>query len=167
MGSLDAKYEYGAFGEPLRVGGAAIAADNPFRYSTKYTDTESGLIYYGFRYYSPSLGRFLNRDPIGEEGGTNLYGFVENDPVNGGDYLGLERRGDSAEATGDLRIDTNGVVYPFPIVAADGALSIRDSDLRPDLGDGQIPAATDTFVANPDGYFVTDGQTTGAADTAD
>ena len=116
-GSLDAKYEYGAFGEPLRVGGTTIAADNPFRFSTKYLDKDgarkrvdgdaegvarraeeagaswalirqSGLIYYGFRYYSPSLGRFLNRDPIGEEGGTNLYAFVENDPVNGWDYLG-------------------------------------------------------------------------------
>ena len=89
-GSLDAKYEYGAFGEPLRVGGTTIAEDNPFRYSTKYTDEESGLVYYGFRYYSPSLGRFLNRDPIGELGGSNLYAFVENDPVNGWDYLGLD-----------------------------------------------------------------------------
>ena len=89
-GSLDAKYEYGAFGEPLRVGGTAIAEDNPFRFSTKYTDTESGLVYYGFRYYSPSLGRFLNRDPIEELGGSNLYAFVENDPVNGWDYLGLD-----------------------------------------------------------------------------
>ena len=117
-GSLDAKYEYGAFGEPLRVGGTSIAADNPFRFSTKYTDVDgarkrvdgdaegvarraeeaaalwalmrqSGLLYYGFRYYSPSLGRFLNRDPLGELGGSNLYGFVENDPVNGWDYLGL------------------------------------------------------------------------------
>ena len=89
-GSLDAKYEYSAFGEPLRVGGAAIAEDNPFRFSTKYTDVESGLVYYGFRYYSPSLGRFLNRDPIEELGGSNLYAFVENDPVNGWDYLGLD-----------------------------------------------------------------------------
>ena len=118
-GSLDAKYEYGAFGEPLRVAGTTIADDNPFRYSTKYTDVDgarkrvdgdaegvarraeetgapwalmrqTGLIYYGFRYYSPSLGRFLNRDPLGELGGSNLYGFVENDPVNGWDYLGLQ-----------------------------------------------------------------------------
>ncbi len=88
-GSLDAKYEYGAFGEPLRVAGTSIADDNPFRFSTKYLDSESGLIYYGFRYYSPSLGRFLNRDPIGELGGQNLYAFVENDPVNGSDYLGM------------------------------------------------------------------------------
>ncbi len=93
-GSLDAKYEYGAFGEPLRVGGTAIADDNPFRFSTKYLDSESGLIYYGFRYYSPSLGRFLNRDPIGEAGGQNLYGFVGNDPVNNWDYLGMEENED-------------------------------------------------------------------------
>ena len=117
-GSLDAKYEYGAFGETLRVSGTTIAADNPFRFSTKFLDKDgarkrvdgdaegvarraeeagapwalmrqSGLLYYGYRYYSPSLGRFLNRDPMGEEGGTNLYAFVENDPVNGWDYLGL------------------------------------------------------------------------------
>ena len=117
-GGLDAKYEYGAFGKTLRVSGTTITDDNPFRFSTKYTDSDgarqrvdgdaegvarraeeagapwalmrqSGLIYYGFRYYSPSLGRFLNRDPLGELGGTNLYGFVENDPVNGWDYLGL------------------------------------------------------------------------------
>ena len=37
-GTLDAKYEYGAFGEPLRVSGDTIAADNPFRFSTKYLD---------------------------------------------------------------------------------------------------------------------------------
>ena len=103
---LDAKHEYGAFGEPLRVGGTAIAADNPFRFSTKYTDVESGLVYYGFRYYSPSLGRFLNRDPIGEMGGTNLYAFVENDPVNGWDYLGLEEACDPADSAAGLCDET-------------------------------------------------------------
>ncbi len=43
---------------------------------------------YGFRYYSPDTGRWLNRDPIGERGGLNLYGFVGNDGVNTWDYLG-------------------------------------------------------------------------------
>ena len=41
-----------------------------------------GLTYYGFRYYSPEMGRWLNRDPIQERGGYNLYGFVGNDGVN-------------------------------------------------------------------------------------
>ncbi len=61
---------------------------NPFRFSTKYCDDESGYLNYGFRFYSPETGRWLNRDPIGEEGGLNLYGFVGNDGMNGWDFLG-------------------------------------------------------------------------------
>ena len=55
-----------------------------------FTKTASGVRYYGFRFYSPSQGRFLNRDPIEEAGGLNLYAFVRNDPVNHWDYLGLK-----------------------------------------------------------------------------
>ena len=44
---------------------------------------------YGFRYFSPETGRWLNRDPIEEEGGLNLYSFVKNDPMNRWDILGL------------------------------------------------------------------------------
>jgi hypothetical protein len=47
------------------------------------------LVYFGHRYYSPSLGRFINRDPIKEAGGLNLYGFCGNDGVNRLDILGL------------------------------------------------------------------------------
>jgi RHS repeat-associated protein len=61
-------------------------------FSSKYTDSETGLVDYGLRIYSPPLARFLSRDPMGERGGINLYGFVENDPVNKWDYLGLEPR---------------------------------------------------------------------------
>src|SRR5690606_8521129 len=46
----------------------------------------------GYRYYSPSMGRFINRDPIGEQGGLNLHAFVGNDPVNAVDVLGLMRQ---------------------------------------------------------------------------
>ncbi len=45
--------------------------------------------YYGYRYYHPQTGRWINRDPIEEEGGLNLYGFVGNDGVNKIDYLGM------------------------------------------------------------------------------
>lgn len=47
------------------------------------------LHYYGYRYYDPVTGRWASRDPIGERGGLNLYGFVGNDGVNWWDYLGL------------------------------------------------------------------------------
>jgi len=69
MGSaqLLASYEYGAFGEPLKAVGPS-ALSNPFRFSTKYTDDETGLVYYGYRYYSPSAGRWLSRDPLDEPG---------------------------------------------------------------------------------------------------
>jgi len=51
---------------------------------------ESRLQLSGYRYYNPELGRWPSRDPIGERGGLNLYGFVGNDGVGGWDYLGLE-----------------------------------------------------------------------------
>jgi RHS repeat-associated protein len=88
-GTLAAAYEYDAFGRTLRAEGT-YATGNSFRFSTKYTDEETGLVCYGHRYYSPSLGRFINRDPIGEMGGLNLYAFVGNNPVNQWDYLGLD-----------------------------------------------------------------------------
>jgi len=64
------------------------ADDNPFRFSTKYFDPETGFYYFGYRYYDPELERWINRDPIDEEGGINLYGFVLNDGINNWDYLG-------------------------------------------------------------------------------
>ena len=75
--------------------------------------------------------------------------------------------GDLREAIGDLQIDTGEVVYQFPIVAVEGELSIGDSELRPDRGDGILGAVTDTFVAVPDAYLLTDGQTTDSADTSE
>lgn len=88
-GSLAAIYEYDPFGQTIRreIYDPAVA-DQPFGFSTKYTDAETSLIYYGQRYYSPSLGRFVNRDPIEERGGTNLFSFCLNDGINRWDYLG-------------------------------------------------------------------------------
>ena len=86
-GSVVAAYEYEPFGG-LTSSMGSYAEINPFRFSSKYADGVTGLYYYGYRYYSPELGRWLSRDPVGEEGGINLYGFVGNDGVNNSDYLG-------------------------------------------------------------------------------
>ncbi|WCJ60960.1 hypothetical protein NXS98_07525 [Fontisphaera persica] len=51
-GAWAAEYEYGPFGEPIRATGP-VALVNPFRFSTKYCDDETGQYYYGYRYYSP------------------------------------------------------------------------------------------------------------------
>lgn len=89
-GNLAVVYEYDPYGNYLRaaVSDSAVG-DNPFRFSTKYTDAESGLVYYGLRYYSPVLGRWINRDPAEEQGGFNLYGFCGNNGVSRWDYLGM------------------------------------------------------------------------------
>jgi len=87
-GSLTATYEYGPYGELWRASGPD-AARNPFRFSTKYHDAATKLYYYGYRYYSPDYGRFISQDPIRETGGLNIYAFVNNNPTNHYDYLGM------------------------------------------------------------------------------
>ncbi len=87
-GQTDTHYEYGPFGETLRATGA-MATANPFRFSTKYTDGETDLLYYGHRYCNPGTGRWVSRDPIEEKGGVNLYVFVGNSAANHFDPLGL------------------------------------------------------------------------------
>jgi RHS repeat-associated protein len=57
--------------------------------STKNQRFSGAAKYYGYRYYHPQTGRWINRDPIEENGGLNLYGFVGNDGVNRADHLGL------------------------------------------------------------------------------
>jgi RHS repeat-associated protein len=76
-----ASYDYDAYGNLLDSSGA-YASQNPWRFSTKYYDDGSGLYYYGFRFYSPGLGKWINRDPIAENGGLNLYLALANTPNN-------------------------------------------------------------------------------------
>ena len=78
--------EYGPFGTVLLKSGPYTPR---YQFSSKEFDSAVGLNYYGYRFYSPSLARFINRDPIEERGGLNLYGFLSNDPVNYADILGL------------------------------------------------------------------------------
>jgi RHS repeat-associated protein len=96
-GSGAAQYEYGPFGEAIRATGP-MAKANPFRFSTKYQDDETDLLYYGYRYYSASTGRWNSRDPIWEKGGydpleadrdSNFYAFADNTPISSIDHLGL------------------------------------------------------------------------------
>jgi len=87
--TLAAEYKYGPFGEVIRATGP-MAKVNPFMFSTKFYDWETGLYYYGHRYYNPSTGRWPSRDPAEEdEGGPNLYCAFGNDPIDGLDVNGL------------------------------------------------------------------------------
>jgi RHS repeat-associated protein len=111
-GTVVAHYEYDPFGNHV-VGTGLLADSNPWRFSSKFWEPETGLLHYELRPYSPSHGKWLNRDPLQEKGGLNLYGFAGNDPVLNYDYLGglitsLEIRGDGESLmAGDLPYEWN------------------------------------------------------------
>jgi RHS repeat-associated protein len=83
-----AKYLFDSFGNTLAQSGT-LADANVYRFSSKEYHPNSGLYYYGYRFYDSNLQRWLNRDPIGEDGGINLYAFVANNPVIWVDRWGL------------------------------------------------------------------------------
>jgi RHS repeat-associated protein len=83
-----AKYLYDPYGNALASSGP-MADVNLYRFSSKEVHAPSGLYYYGYRFYEPNLQRWVNRDPIGEQGGRNLFAFVTNDPLNLADSVGL------------------------------------------------------------------------------
>jgi RHS repeat-associated protein len=101
-GTLAARYEYDPYGNSL-VAEGPMAAANPFRFSTKYLDADTGQYYYGYRYYLPRLGRWANRDPIGQRAGLSPYGFASNDPLGTIDYLGLRKGPGKYAKCGDCR----------------------------------------------------------------
>ena len=90
---IGAHYEYAPFGAIVRTAKATsskvdLIGANPWRFSSEFYDSELDLVYYNYRHYSPALGRWLSRDPIEEEGGKNLYCFLDNIPTNSSDILG-------------------------------------------------------------------------------
>jgi RHS repeat-associated protein len=64
-----AHYEYDPYGKALVADGPAAKA-NPYRFSTKYSDDETSLYYYGYRYYSAETGRWVSRDPLSDIGSS-------------------------------------------------------------------------------------------------
>ena len=93
-GQESARYSYDAFGQTLLATGA-MAQKNKYRFSTKPVEIASGLCFYGYRYYSPELGRWISKDPIEERGGLNLLSFVSNRSIFRVDLLGENEIGES------------------------------------------------------------------------
>ena len=82
-----ALYEYRSYGGLVTSEGN-MAQENKFRFSCEYMDDELGLIYYNYRHLNPRDGRWISRDPIAEQGGWNLFAFVNNNGIINFDYLG-------------------------------------------------------------------------------
>jgi RHS repeat-associated protein len=97
-GQIHEFYRYSAFGEEKLYdanGESLETAINPWRFSSKRTDNETGFVYFGRRYYDSNLGRWITQDPIGFDGGPNLYAYVLNNPLTNFDLYGLQTQ-DSA-----------------------------------------------------------------------
>ncbi len=101
--TVAASYRYDPFGNTVRVAGT-LALANLYRFSSKEIHINSGMHYYGYRFYDPNLQRWINGDQVGELGfrklnrvrlggnkaELNLYAFVRNQPVDRSDSFGLE-----------------------------------------------------------------------------
>jgi RHS repeat-associated protein len=85
--------------------------DNNLRFPGQYFDAETGLHYNWHRYYDPATGRYLTPDPIGLEGGMNLYSYSYQNPVNYVDPFGLAP-GDLFKSIDDAAIDAIGYSMP-------------------------------------------------------
>ncbi len=83
-----ARYHYDPFGNLIGESGS-LADANVYRFSSKEFAVNAGLYYYGFRFYDPNLQRWVNRDPIEEWGGINLYAYVANNPYEFVDLYGF------------------------------------------------------------------------------
>ncbi len=85
-GALANTYTYDSFGKLTASTGTVI---NPFQFTARDYDSETGLRYYRARYYDSNIGRFTAEDPMGFAEGSNFYRYVENDPIDHRDPYGL------------------------------------------------------------------------------
>ena len=87
-GDVLAHYEYAPFGAVTVQSGASAAA-NPWRFSSEYAEDDTATVYYNYRHYELATGRWLSRDPSGEQISQNLYFMCSNDAIYNFDWLGL------------------------------------------------------------------------------
>ncbi len=93
-GALTERYAFSAFGvrrilSPDWSPRSTSECLLDFSFQGQFLDTDNGFLDYGYRNFSPALGRWLSKDPIAESGGLNLYAYAGDDPVNHRDNLGL------------------------------------------------------------------------------
>ncbi len=113
-GTIAARYEYDPYGKIVDFGGD-YAGENVFRFSTKFHDDDTNLVYYGYRYFSAELGRWISKDPLEERGGWNLCSFIINDPINLFDLLGLLKGDPPIGPTGPVRVPGTKLPPDIPV----------------------------------------------------
>jgi len=89
-GNVVQTYSYDSFGNITQTG----SISQPYAFTGREYDSETGMYFYRARYYDPKVGRFVTKDPLGFGGGINVYNYVGANPINWGDPLGLLSSGD-------------------------------------------------------------------------
>ena len=138
---------YTPFGEPMGETSNQIDHNQPFGFSTKRGDFASGLLDFGYRFYVPHMERWLNRDPIGINGGLNIYGYVGGSPVMRIDPLGLywgeeyvDYVVDAIRGTGDF-IDNYGDMIDANTIGGDKYFHCKANCEATQRGEGGEDAA--------------------------
>ena len=155
--------QYGSFGEVRhqsegfsRVVNRTAMAHQPLRYAGQYADGETGLHYNLFRYYDPQVGRFIVQDPIGLNGGWNLYQYAPN-PLGWIDPLGLSscttkfksRNAAFRAAKRDAGIPVSQQPSKVELVP------LTDRNGKSILGDDHLPIKTREYTfSRPDGESI-------------
>ncbi len=129
--ALVEQYDYDSFGNLT----APPTTGNPYTYTAREYDPETGLLFYRARYYDSKAGRFLTEDPIGFDGGINFYSYTFNDPVNWIDPWGLARIG-RRRLDGRVPFNGRGPIRHDNIWYDDGTNSgfFNDDTIRSDRG---------------------------------
>jgi RHS repeat-associated protein len=104
------RYDYDSFGNIVSMLDPNFK--QPYTYTSREYDEETGLYYYRARYYDSTTGRFVNEDPIGFKGGINQFAYVGNNPVNRFDPLGLTWL-DYDSSTGTLTVHPGGMIDEY------------------------------------------------------
>ncbi len=172
-GALAQTYTFDSFGNQTASSGSLT---NPFQYTARESDLETGLYYYRARYYDPQSGRFLSEDPIGYNGGTNFYSYVGNSPTMlidpKGNYARLDPNSRCAKVfakafkTGlcaeDFANAFNQAASKIPIYTVPSEQSPNASKTQNDVsGNGSNVTLGFTFFQvypTPDAYTITTGK---------
>ncbi len=123
-GNVIERYNYDDYGVPTILAADGVtelsesAVGNPYLYTGRRLDPETGFYYYRARFYEPDRGRFLQRDPMGYVDGMGLYAYVNNNPINWVDPLGLE-----AETSGGF---VNGVFKVLEALEIEAAVNVKN-----------------------------------------